>query len=186
MNCNIVGCENLLHAKGLCKKHYLKKWQADHPAYGDLWRIKNPQKVKEATDRLIKKRKTPEGRVKSADINDRWYRRKPAITIWHGAKSRAKEKGILFTIEPSDIVVPEQCPILGLELFISEKGIGRTDNSPSLDRIRPDLGYVKGNIAVISQRANRIKNDATLEEITKLKTWLEIQLKKGGSMPEDV
>jgi hypothetical protein len=78
-------------------------------------------------------------------------------------------------------VVPDKCPILGIELFISEKGVGRTDNSPSLDRIIPSLGYVKGNIAVISQRANRIKNDATLEEITKLKAWLEI---KGGSMAD--
>lgn len=179
MTCNISNCGQPISCKGLCKSHYLRKWHTDHPKYNEKWRSENPQKVKNHQDTLLKKRKTPEGKIRATEVNDRWYRRKPATTIWHGAKARAKEKGILFEITPEDIVVPDKCPILGIELFISEKGVGRTDNSPSLDRIIPSLGYVKGNIAVISQRANRIKNDATLEEITKLKAWLEI---KGGSM----
>lgn len=38
-------------------------------------------------------------------------------------------------------------------------------NSPSLDKIVPELGYVKGNIVVVSLRANQIKSDATIEEL---------------------
>ncbi|WP_145960516.1 hypothetical protein [Novosphingobium meiothermophilum] len=38
-------------------------------------------------------------------------------------------------------------------------------NSPSLDRIEPELGYVPGNTIVISNRANRLKSDATIDEL---------------------
>ena len=41
-------------------------------------------------------------------------------------------------------------------------------SSPSLDKVIPSLGYVKGNIWVISYRANTIKNNCTFEEIEKL------------------
>lgn len=41
----------------------------------------------------------------------------------------------------------------------------RNDASPSLDKIIPSLGYVPGNVLVISWRANRIKCDATANEL---------------------
>lgn len=53
------------------------------------------------------------------------------------------------------------------------------DNSPSLDKLIPDLGYVKGNVAVISWRANRFKSDGTLEEIRMIADWMESQLTAG-------
>lgn len=40
-----------------------------------------------------------------------------------------------------------------------------SNNSPTIDRINPKLGYIKGNVWVISNKANRFKNDATLEEL---------------------
>ena len=58
------------------------------------------------------------------------------------------------------------CPVLGIPLVIGEGAC--SDNSPSIDRIIPELGYVKGNIKVISRRANRIKNDATPDELFKV------------------
>lgn len=83
------------------------------------------------------------------------------------AKQRASENRILFDLERADIPpVPETCPILGIPLVrnVGKGRHGASDNSPSLDRIIPDLGYVKGNIRWLSYRANRIKNDATPEE----------------------
>jgi hypothetical protein len=82
------------------------------------------------------------------------------------AKYRAKQQRVPFDLQPDDINVPEFCPILGIKLErnYSGKTGGHQDCSPSLDRIRPDEGYVKGNVWVISNRANRIKNDGTLEE----------------------
>lgn len=77
-----------------------------------------------------------------------------------GARSRAKKRGIPFSLKPDDISLPETCPVLHVPL-----GTGERDNAPSLDRIKPAAGYVPGNVIVISQRANRIKNDATPTEL---------------------
>jgi len=132
--------------------------------------------MKENDAKSIERRKTTEGKKAVQAIYHRWYRHIPAMTMWHSAKNRARKKEILFTITPDDIVVPTHCPVLGIPIFIGEKG--RRDNSPSLDRIRPERGYVKDNIAIISMRANRIKNDATLEEITRLQWWMTEQLRK--------
>jgi hypothetical protein len=56
------------------------------------------------------------------------------------------------------------------------KGDGRQHaNSPNLDRLDPAKGYVPGNVAVISQKANRIKTDACSSEIRRVADWLEKQ-----------
>ena len=98
-----------------------------------------------------------------------WSQLSPERRLWWGAKGRARRGNILFTITQEDIVVPTHCPILGVPLSVGTTG---NENSPSLDRIKPWLGYVKGNIQVISHRANRLKNDATFEEIEKLYHWM--------------
>ena len=82
--------------------------------------------------------------------------------MWRNAKIRAHARRLAFDITEEDIVVPEVCPVLGLPLAYST---GRhADNSPTLDRIIPRLGYVRGNVRVISYRANRLKCDGTYEE----------------------
>lgn len=46
-------------------------------------------------------------------------------------------------------------------------------NTAHLDRFDPKKGYIKGNVAWVSGRANRIKYDATLEELKSLVSWME-------------
>ena len=76
-----------------------------------------------------------------------------------------------FSISFGDLVFPTHCPILGIELdYFSQDG--RQENSPSFDRIDPLKGYIKGNVAVISWRANRIKNDGTAEEHEKIAKFM--------------
>ena len=60
--------------------------------------------------------------------------------------------------------MPEFCPVLGIALQPNDKA-GPIDSSPSLDRIAPSLGYVPGNVRVISFRANRLRADATAAEL---------------------
>ena len=80
------------------------------------------------------------------------------------AKSRAKEKGLMFDIHYEDVSIPNLCPVLKIPLIPSTDG-SLNDNSPSLDRMVPYLGYTKGNVKVISMKANRIKTDATSNEL---------------------
>lgn len=78
------------------------------------------------------------------------------------AKARAKKKGVPFDITVDDILIPSHCPIMGWEIT----GVGEdVKTSASIDRIIPELGYVKGNIRVISTQANRMKWDSTQEEL---------------------
>ena len=95
--------------------------------------------------------------------------------MWWAARQRATENDIPFSITCQDIIIPEYCPMLGVKLKSGTNG--DRENSPSLDRIIPSLGYVKGNIMVISTRANVIKNNATTEELGKIYHFL-LGLKK--------
>lgn len=86
-------------------------------------------------------------------------------TMLRSARDRARKGGYACTITVADIAVPEFCPLLGMRL---ERNTGTRSSSPSLDKIRPELGYVPGNVWVISHRANTLKSDATLRELQKL------------------
>ena len=101
----------------------------------------------------------------------------PDTYLWIHLKSRAKSQGLKFTLKPEDIVVPEFCPALGLKLKLSRGTV--KDCSPTVDKLIPSKGYVPGNIAVISQRANRAKSDLSLKELKALTKWLGKALKKG-------
>lgn len=84
--------------------------------------------------------------------------------ILAGAKNRAKQQGLMFNLNYADIKVPNLCPVLKIPLIPSD-GEGLTNNSPSLDKRIPHLGYVKGNVTVISMLANRVKSNATAQQI---------------------
>lgn len=98
-----------------------------------------------------------------------WRRNHPEQMLHISAKRRAIKLNIPFNIEITDIVIPKTCPITGLELSINQQGsYGPSMNSPTLDRIHPELGYVKGNVAVISFKANKWKSDMTKQNIETL------------------
>ena len=105
-------------------------------------------------------------RACSLQGTQREYRHKDkAGTLFRNAKWRANKHGLEFSITKDDInsVLVSVCPLLNIPLQISEER--HSDNSYTLDRIEPHLGYTPTNIQVISYRANRIKSDSTLEEL---------------------
>lgn len=128
----------------------------------------------------------PNARREQSREHRRTYVRKLACTrpeylLWKSAKRRATERGLRFDIDVAHVVIPERCPILGVRLVITA-GTGRHQrNTATLDRIKPQLGYVPGNVAVISWRANRIKHNATLEEILALANWMQSHLTEARS-----
>lgn len=83
--------------------------------------------------------------------------------LWQRAKQRAIKYNLDFNIEQSDIIVPKICPILEVPLEWGKKG--NYEYSPSLDRIDNNKGYIKGNIMVISKKANTMKNSASIQEL---------------------
>lgn len=87
------------------------------------------------------------------------------------ARARARKKKVPFNLVLDDIVVPEFCPVLGMRLVFGDGH--STPASPTVDRLKPGLGYVRGNIQVMSHRANTIKSNATAEEIEKVARWLK-------------
>lgn len=133
------------------------------------WRDENPGKWSEIQARAAKRREGvprlfSESRLRDLAEYQRIYR------IQHFGKytctrlkNKAKDLEIPFNLEPDDIVVPKECPVLGISLSFG--GVGQRDDAPSIDRLFPSRGYVKGNVRVISMKANRIKNNATLGEL---------------------
>lgn len=125
------------------------------------------KKAKEQRGELVRG-KEPTG---SVAIYTPWYR------LWSAAKARSKNQGVPFGMTQEDVkelvIDLTHCPVLGIRLCWTNTTL--LDNSPSLDKIIPELGYVKSNVAVISQRANRIKNNANAEELGKIWCWLNKQ-----------
>jgi hypothetical protein len=80
------------------------------------------------------------------------------------ARLSARVRGLEFSITTDDIIIPIYCPYLGVELTV-KSGQGRLPTNPSIDRIDNDKGYVKGNVQVISLLANKMKAEASLDQL---------------------
>lgn len=102
---------------------------------------------------------------------DEWYQSAERI------KNASKTRGIKFGFNSSaelalylKDIAPPKCPIFGTRF---KKGAGRPqDQSPSVDKIIPSKGYVRGNIQIISHLANRMKNDATPKQLKQFAQWI--------------
>jgi hypothetical protein len=111
--------------------------------------------------------------VSKVDLLEYHIRKRMSWNL-HSAKHRCKDSDIPFDIDVDDLhPFPLHCPVLGIQLDWLADARAVVDHSPSLDRMDPTLGYVRGNVTIISNRANRIKNDASLDEVRKVVSWLE-------------
>lgn len=100
-------------------------------------------------------------------------KRNPKKLMVQCAKIRADRAGVPFSITDEDFEIPEFCPVFGIKL---EQGTKRYhESSPSLDRVIPENGYVPGNVVVMSFRANRVKGDASRDELQTVLDWMDAQ-----------
>lgn len=104
-------------------------------------------------------------------IADRDRIENPKLLIWRRRRKKAHTLGIEFTITVDDFEIPEYCPILGIKLEM-HKGKPKS-NSPSLDRINNDLGYIPGNVRIISKEANRMKSNITVGVLKRILDYIE-------------
>ena len=96
----------------------------------------------------------------------------PEWKMHQRAKQRCVVTGREFAIQVEDIIIPDTCPILGIELNMNSGKSGAYKNSPSLDRIDNNKGYTKDNIHVISQLANAMKGASTNKELRAFADWV--------------
>jgi hypothetical protein len=155
-----------------------------HPVFGKAKRYKDGQdvycKVCRSKLTIARSLRDPEKR-RQERIN---YRRKHHDKILlDAAKARASKGGLPFTITREDIVVPAHCPVFGFPLVVKEASRyrGHSFNSPSVDRIIPRLGYVPGNIMVMSILANTMKQNATPEQLVAFAKWILRTQRKNGT-----
>lgn len=89
-------------------------------------------------------------------------------------RQRARASGIEWKLDVDDLLpVPTRCPLLGIELRVGRRGFH--PSSPAIDRIDNRQGYVRGNVWIISNRANLIKRDASLQELEMIAAGLRRQ-----------
>lgn len=149
VNCKQCGGE-IQKSKTNQKKIFCSKiCQVKHTR--SVWKQNNPDKIKES----YRKWNNSPNRILSK------------------IKSRCKKRNIPFDLSLEDLEFPTHCPILGIKLIYNSEGQGYKPNIASVDRIIPELGYIKGNVKIISWKANVVKNDSTIEELQKVISYLE-------------
>jgi hypothetical protein len=147
------------------------------PTKEEYWR--NPEKYRAAAKahaRLrpdLRKVATKKWETKNRERRtERWRiaqrkakRRNPIRYMLYHAKRRAEQYGLPFDLDTTDLVIPERCPVLGHTFEWGEGKRGWRNNwAPSIDRIKPELGYVRGNVQIISNRVNILKSNGSVAE----------------------
>ena len=93
-------------------------------------------------------------------------------------RNMAIKHNIPFTICFEDIEQPTHCPILGIPLNYGWSGLNKRDPAKaSIDKLVPELGYVPGNVFVISWRANRLKGDGTIQDFEAILSYIKERTK---------
>lgn len=104
----------------------------------------------------------------------KYWHANPEKSLLKGALARSRQLGLPFNLDLSDIVIPSHCPILGIELV---KNYGNHKaNSPTLDRLDNSKGYIKGNVKVISFKANERKRDLSVDDLERMICYMRGQL----------
>lgn len=112
------------------------------------------------------------------ESNKRWYDKNKTDIEWRkkhlfkSLKNRAKANGIPFNLEYEDIQWPEKCPVFDVVLQYDTIDKAQND-SASFDKVIPELGYIKGNVRIISHRANWLKQDSTIQQLEKIIRYMK-------------
>lgn len=151
--CGVAGYEAYDTAKNICRKCFNKR--------ANEYRRNKWEEYKESVNARNKRARLE---------NPKW---EWAKIVASSAKQRAKKSGVPYEIDARylESIAVDVCPILGIVLNYNQKG--PREDSPSVDRLVPHLGYVEGNLNVISNRANRLKSDGTVAELEAVLSWIK-------------
>jgi len=161
-----------------CKKEYdrarVQRLGEKYKQQCAIWRAKNVDLIRVRSKETYATRRDTLLRKHRENIEE-----KPWEQLYRAAKARAKKRGIPFdlTIDYIHSLFPEDmmCPITKEKMIVARHA--PAPNSFSLDRLIPENGYVKGNVCVISHKANTLKQNCTNPEIFRMvANWMEKHL----------
>ena len=120
---------------------------------------------------------------KGLSAKQRWKKRDPkwawVVSALGGCRQRCEKSKVPYDLTNEYVysILVDTCPALGIPLIYPDGSLkkGMTINSPTLDRLVPALGYVKGNVAILSLKANAIKSNANSEEVKQVADWMREQ-----------
>ncbi len=127
--------------------------------------LAHPEWKRESNRNYMRRKRARMGKDAVRERATKYKTADPVGYLLQHAEARARQKGIPFDLAREDLVMPDLCPVLGLPFEWGTGQMGwRNMRSPSLDRIKPQLGYVRGNVRIISNRANHLKSNGTISE----------------------
>lgn len=157
--------------------------------YSKAWRAKNIDRARELDRQSYKRcgsqyakraeyyktkakeRRTSLGSANVTTLHCDWRERYPKRYLLNKAKTGARSKGLEFSLTEEDLYIPLVCPILGIDLVVFNRKGTSAANTMSIDRIDSNKGYVPGNVMVISWKANRMKQDLSIDM---MKRFIEV------------
>lgn len=148
------------------EKPYWEFKIASHSPTGRMWACKQciDNKPTDISEISYRRKYDSVFHEKSKQQKRESHKRNIVHNMWKRAKTRSKKYNYEFNIEESDIIIPKYCPLLEIPIELGSKD--DYENSPSLDRIDNNKGYIKGNVWIISKKANSMKNSATKDELS--------------------
>ena len=162
------------------RKRYVETHHTERLEVGRRYRERNREKLRErkrVARRVWRAANPISARAKYLKDAKRWREANPIRTLLYDARQRAKANGIPFDIDERDVALPSHCPVLGIPLIPRGKPFAPTN--VTLDRLNPRKGYIKGNVAVISWRANKLKCDVVdSNELRRVADWMDRMLAK--------
>jgi hypothetical protein len=151
-NCGYYRLRNYIYLCNICNREQKRKWAFD--------KYKKNSSV--AAKRVLDW--TKENSLKNPVKHK-------CSQMYSSSRKRAKILNISHDINSTYLIsiAPQVCPILNIKLdYLSKE---KSKNSPSLDRINPDVGYIVGNVHIISYLANLMKSNATTQELISFGKW---------------
>lgn len=147
----------------------------DEKQYRKEYYLKNKEKILARQKEMQKERAT-----KVKERQEKYYKTKDGrITrLLSNARRRARDNNLECDLDLDFLrsIAPDNCPVFGFPLDWTNWGEMNqiaNESSPSLDKINPNKGYTKENVIFLSWKANRLKSNATHEELQTLATWLK-------------
>jgi len=137
-------------------------------------------KVKRSLIAKLKRQEPGEAEKQYSHKRD-YYRANPKKYLLMLAKKRCKNTGIKFDLCESDFEIPEYCPVFLSKLEPVFSTFNERNNVPTLDRVDNNKGYVRGNVKVLSFRANKNKSDMRIEDIERLYNYIKERVNNEGA-----